>query len=49
MTVVAWSGTFKRKNSSDNPPEAESDVGAIKLVKVVYCGGLDNLKKMLEE
>ena len=49
MTVVAWSGTFKRKNTSDNPPEAESDAGVIKLVKGVYRGGLDNLKKMLEE
>lgn len=48
MTVVAWSGTFKRKNTSDNPPEAESDAGVIKLVKGVYRGGLDNLKKMLE-
>jgi mxaD protein len=49
MTVVAWSGAFKRKNPSDNPPEAESDAGVIKLLKGVYRGGLDNLKKMLEE
>jgi mxaD protein len=48
MTKVIWSGTFKRKNPADNPPEAESDAGAIKLVKGVYRGGLDNLKKMLE-
>jgi mxaD protein len=48
MTRVIWSGTFMRKNTSDNPPEAESDAGAIKLVKGVYRGGLDNLKKMLE-
>lgn len=48
MTKVIWSGTFRRKNTSDNPPEAESDAGAIKLVKGVYRGGLDNLKKMLE-
>src|SRR5580658_5576934 len=47
MTKVVWSGTFKRKNTSDNPPEAESDAGALKLVKGVYRGGLDNLKKML--
>jgi mxaD protein len=47
MTEVVWSGTFKRKNTSDNPPEAESDAGALKLVKGVYRGGLDNLKKML--
>jgi mxaD protein len=44
---VIWSGTFKRKNTSDNPPEAESDAGVTKLVKGVYRGGLDNLKKML--
>jgi mxaD protein len=49
MTRVTWSGSFKRKNASDNPPQAESDAGAIKLIKGVYRGGLDNLKKMLEQ
>jgi mxaD protein len=44
---VIWSSTFKRKNTSDNPPEAESDAGAVKLVSGVYEGGLANLKKML--
>ena len=48
MTKVIWSGTFMRKNTADSPPEAESDAGAIKLIKGVYRGGLDNLKKMLE-
>lgn len=48
LTKVIWSGTFKRKNPADNPPEAESDAGVIKLIKGVYRGGLDNLKKMLE-
>ena len=48
MTKVVWSGRFKRKNTSDNPPEAESDAGATKLVKGVYRGGLDNLKKMFQ-
>ncbi|HEY3784024.1 MAG TPA: SRPBCC family protein [Steroidobacteraceae bacterium] len=42
---VTWSGTFKRKNTSDNPPEAENDAGAVKLVTGVYEGGLANLKK----
>lgn len=42
---VTWSGTFKRKNTSANPPEAESDAGAVKLVTGVYDGGLANLKK----
>jgi mxaD protein len=49
MTKVIWSGSFKRKNPSDNPPEAESDAGVTKLIKGVYRGGLDNLKKMLEQ
>jgi hypothetical protein len=47
-TEVIWSGTFTRKNASDNPPEAESDEGATKLIKGIYRGGLENLKKMLE-
>jgi mxaD protein len=44
---ITWRGTFKRKNSSDKPPEAESDAGVKKFVSGVYDGGLDNLKKML--
>jgi len=48
VTEVTWSGTWKRKNPADNPPEAESDAGTIKLITGVYRGGLDNLKKMLE-
>ncbi len=47
-TVVTWVGNFKRKNPADNPPEAESDTGAVNLIKGVYRGGLDNLKKQLE-
>ncbi|HYL03387.1 MAG TPA: SRPBCC family protein [Steroidobacteraceae bacterium] len=48
MTKVTWSGSFKRKNTSDNPPESENDEAAVKLIKGVYRGGLDNLKKMFE-
>src|SRR3982074_945327 len=48
MTRVTWSGSCRRKNGADNPPEAESDAGVTKLLKGVYRGGLDNLKKMLE-
>jgi len=48
MTKVIWSGSCKRKNPADDPPEAESDAGVTKLLKGVYRGGLDNLKKMLE-
>ena len=44
---VTWSGTFKRKSTSETPPEAENDDAAIKLVTGVYEGGLANLKKML--
>lgn len=44
---VTWSGTFKRRNASDSPPEAESDAGVVKFVSGVYDGGLGNLKKML--
>jgi mxaD protein len=44
---VTWSGTFKRKSTSDTPPEAENDDAAIKLITGVYEAGLANLKKML--
>ena len=47
-TKVIWRGSCKRKNTSDNPPEAESDAGVEKLLRGVYRGGLDNLKKMSE-
>ncbi len=44
---VTWVGTFKRKSTSDTPPEAENDETALKLVNGVYSGGVDNLKKTL--
>jgi mxaD protein len=44
---VTWTGTFKRKSTSGNPPEAENDAAATKLITGVYEGGLANLKKML--
>ena len=47
-TVVTWVGNFKRKNPAENPPEAESDAGAVNLIKGVYRAGLDNLKKRFE-
>jgi mxaD protein len=46
-STVTWSGTFKRKSTSDTPPEAENDAAAVKLITSVYEGGLANLKKML--
>jgi mxaD protein len=48
LTRVIWSGSCTRKNPAGNPPEAESDAGIRKLLKGVYRGGLDNLRKMLE-
>jgi ribosome-associated toxin RatA of RatAB toxin-antitoxin module len=45
---VVWSGSFKRKNTSPNPPEAESDEGVTKLIHGAYRAGLDNLKKIAE-
>lgn len=47
-SVATWTGTFKRKNASENPPDAESDAGVTKFITGVYRGGLDNLKKMIE-
>jgi mxaD protein len=44
---VTWTGSFKRKSTSDNPPEGENDAAALKLINSVYQGGLSNLKKML--
>ncbi len=44
---VTWTGSFKRKSTSDTPPEAENDDAALKLINSVYDGGLANLKKML--
>ncbi len=48
MTTVTWTGKFQRKNTSANPPEAESDAGVTKLIEGVYDGGLANVKKMVE-
>jgi len=44
---VTWVGTFKRKSTSETPPEAENDAAALKLINSVYGAGLDNLKKTL--
>jgi uncharacterized protein YndB with AHSA1/START domain len=42
---VTWSGTFKRKSTSDEPPEGENDTAANKLISGVYDAGLAGLKK----
>ena len=43
---VTWVGTFKRKSTSETPPDAENDDAATKLITGVYEGGLANLKKI---
>ena len=43
---VTWTGTFKRKSTSDTPPEGENDEAATKVITSVYEAGLANLKKM---
>jgi hypothetical protein len=47
-TVIHWTGTFKRKNSADNPPDNQTDNAARKVVTGIYSSGLANLKKQLE-
>ena len=47
-TTVTWSAKFTRKNPAENPPEAETDAAAVKLITGVFQGGLANLKKMAE-
>jgi mxaD protein len=45
---VTWSGSFKRKDTSDKPAADANDEAATKTMSGVYQAGLDNLKKMLE-
>lgn len=45
---VVWTGHFKRKNTSDNPPKGEGDDDVVQLITGVYDGGLNNLKSQLE-
>ena len=47
-SAVTWSAKFTRKNPSDNPPAAENDDAAVKLITGVFQSGLANLKKMSE-
>ncbi|MDB6087469.1 MAG: hypothetical protein JWN85_253 [Gammaproteobacteria bacterium] len=47
-TKVTWVGKFKRKNPAENPPDAENDAAAVKLITGVFQGGLANLKRLLE-
>jgi len=47
-STVTWSGSFKRKDTSDKPAANADDATATNTMGSVYQGGLDNLKKMLE-
>ena len=48
-TTVTWSGTFKRKDTSDKPADNANDKTATDTIAGVYQSGLDNLKKILEQ
>jgi mxaD protein len=48
-TTVAWQGSFKRRNSADNPPEGESDAGATSFITGLYKACLGNLKTNSEK
>lgn len=47
-SIVTWSGSFKRKDTSAKPAADADDATATKTMSGVYQGGLDNLKKMME-
>jgi len=47
-STVVWSGTFKRKDTSDAPAQGQGDADATNTITAVYKGGLDNLKKISE-
>lgn len=47
-TTVIWVGQFRRKSAVDNPPEGESDAGAVGFIIGAYQGGLANLKRIME-
>jgi Polyketide cyclase / dehydrase and lipid transport len=46
--TINWVGTFKRKNSADNPPDDQTDDAAKKVIAGIYSSGLANLKKQVE-
>jgi carbon monoxide dehydrogenase subunit G len=45
-SLVSWSGTFTRADTSANPAAGMDDQAAIDAVTGVYQAGLDNLKKL---
>jgi len=48
VTTVVWKGSFKRKDTSENPKRGHDDKAAMDTVTGVYREGLDNLKKITE-
>ncbi|HKE47488.1 MAG TPA: SRPBCC family protein [Rhodanobacteraceae bacterium] len=46
-STVTWSGSFKRKDTSEKPAANADDATATKTMSGVYEAGLDNLKKMM--
>ena len=48
-TTVVWQGSFKRRNSADNPPEGESDAGVTGFITGAYKACLGNLKTISEK
>ena len=47
-STVTWTGSFKRKDTSDKPAADANDETATKTMGGVYQAGLDNLKTMME-
>ena len=47
-STVTWTGSFKRKDTSDKPAADANDETATKTMSGVYQAGLDNLKTMME-
>lgn len=48
-STVTWSGSFKRKDTSDKPAADADDATATKTMGGVYQAGLDNLKTMMDK
>ncbi|TGD96035.1 SRPBCC family protein [Methylobacterium nonmethylotrophicum] len=46
---VVWDGAFYRGYMNNDPPPELSDEAAVKAVKGLYRGGLDNLKAKIEK
>jgi uncharacterized protein YndB with AHSA1/START domain len=47
-SIMIWTSTFRRKNFSANPPEAESDAGLIKALSGIYLESMGVVRKLVE-